>query len=400
VVLCAFAFVLPLVEAPKNILLALLPITLALRAPSTLRRLAARPAMAGALAAVVVAAAISTIANWPVPRGWSGTMLMLSAAVVGFAALSNPLARARWPWILGSTIAGASAGLAYGLWEAATGAAKYVELNSVGVVTHSAIYLAICTLAAWGVLSQLRSAASPDPLRILGAWALVGAMLVGLVLMGSRAALLALLAAMFVLFLMRPRDRVWPVLAAAVLVAAAIAISLPDRFNQQRMWDKLAQMVGGESPTQADTIRRAYWRIAWAQLTQGGHWRFGIGPRSFASIRPDQLHFDPPLPEVALPLAHAHNMYLHKLVEEGPLGLAALLAVFAVPAAALARQARAARRDGRSLPALWYAGFGAVVIPAVCGLVQTPWYHEHSLLESMLLSLVVATGDPAGSPGG
>ncbi|HEX4798214.1 MAG TPA: hypothetical protein VFV04_02895 [Burkholderiales bacterium] len=110
----------------------------------------------------------------------------------------------------------------------------------------------------------------------------------------------------------------------------------------------------------------------------------------------------PPILEAPLDLpgnklAHAHNMFLNKLVEEGIFGLIAMLAFFVFPARALFRDWRADRWKNW----LWLSGMGALVVPVVSGSVNTPWYNEHALLAMIVLALYLSSRNPEnlGAPG-
>lgn len=131
---------------------------------------------------------------------------------------------------------------------------------------------------------------------------------------------------------------------------------------------------------------RERWQI-W-QVAGDISWRhplLGVGPGGFQAAAREVLgrearHF--------FFLGNAHSLYLNTLVERGLVGLALLLACFA----AALRQLRAARNSLRTptAQAIWWSGFGAVLVILVIGLLDYPLHHEHGLLMATLLALPLA----------
>jgi len=78
------------------------------------------------------------------------------------------------------------------------------------------------------------------------------------------------------------------------------------------------------------------------------------------------------------------------LVEEGFLGLAAMLLFFGIVILGFVRDIHSSQQTSWK----WYAGVGALVVPCVAGLFGTPWYQEHALLAMMVLALSLAPSLP------
>lgn len=389
----ALLFVLPLLEGPKNILLALLLVTgvaaWALRGAPLARPSAFETAMMLLLAA----SALSTAANWPFENGTKGVkdvFFQLVLAVLVYRA-AYTVGRAR---VLGvCTVAGAVIGVVVGMVRVGIGKRQLLELHSVGVATHSALYIGIVTLVAVGLLLDRREA---DP-RFRFAW--IGGifiLLIGLAGTASRGAMLAFAAVLVVQLVATRHWRMIGTLAVTAAVAAAAVFSAPDLFQQRRLVEKVENTLRGGPTGESDRIRMVMWRIAVEQAKQGGHWLTGVGPRNYASIDFRKLQFDPPLGmDPTGMLRHAHNLFLTKLVEEGVLGLTALVGLFLVVAAALFRGLRGGARDDW----VWTAALGALLMSIIAGSFNTPFYQEHALLAMALFGLLLSRGWARGRAG-
>src|SRR5262249_6091040 len=95
--------------------------------------------------------------------------------------------------------------------------------------------------------------------------------------------------------------------------------------------------------------RTQYWHVAWREVEDHPWLGSGAGSfqRNWLRLRPAQL-----------PVLDAHNLYLETVAEVGPVGLALLVALLAVPAVA----AFNARRHPLAAPA--FAGYLAYVVHA------------------------------------
>jgi O-antigen ligase len=382
--LAALLFVLPILEGPKNILVALLAATVVARWVAGGMRLARPGAFELALAALLAASIVSTAVNWPFENAGKGikdVLYQLVAAVVAFRGGYSTRDLRR---LGAAAVAGTVIGVAVGVAMVVTGRNLLLELHSVGVATHSALYIAVMTLVALGLFLDPREA---QP-RAKWLWlAALGILLFGLAGTASRGAMLAFFAVMVVQLVATRHWRAIGTLAIMACIAAAAVFTAPDVFQQRRLVEKVEQTLRGGPLTESDRIRVTMWRIAIEQTRQGGTWLAGVGPRNYASIDFEKLRFDPPLEiDPRGMLRHAHNLFLTKLVEEGVLGLAALAALFAVVAVALARGLRA----GGQGDWLWTAALGALLIAIIAGSFNTPFYQEHALLAMILFGLALS----------
>ena len=281
-------------------------------------------------------------------------------------------------WLLAGTIAG----LALGAWRVWHGAPE-LELNSVGHVNHSAIYVAILlgAAAAW-VFSGGGAVAS----------AALALLLVSLMASASRAAIGVGLVMLIVLAAgWWPRTR-RPLVAASLVVAVTIATA----------WFGGAQFIQKQvQNTQAQNIlafREGIWRAA--LVTWQRYPVCGIGIDNYPLVNPERLKAwsteagkDFVLdyaPELYVKFPHAHSLYLNTLAERGVIGSLALAAVLA---AWLVWLVRYRPRGGPSRETSdddwmwWGAAAAAWIVTTGVGLVNTTLHHEHGMLAAMLLGI-------------
>lgn len=376
--LLALCFVLPLFEVPKNLLLAALAMVLMAQLAS---RREALSKLDVALIALVAATSVSTVANLPFDNAGKGIKDVVSQLVVGMVVMRAGLSRAQIDKLAIVATLGTLCALVWGVAQVLGGGRRFLELNSVGVASQSAIYIGMVALIAWGRLIDAASA----PRARLGWLVALLILMLGLMASASLGAILGVMVATVVTGLATPRGR--RMLAGLIVTAAlsaAVVFSLPDVFLQQRLAEKVTTALSGKGMIESDHKRLAIWRVAMRHSLDGGHVMLGLGPRNFASVNGSELHRDIPLvfSDGTLHLGHAHNLLLNKLVEEGVVGLASLLAYFAVVAGMLWR----ARRDGGDW--LWTASAGALLVPLIGGLFNTPWWGEHTLLAAIWFGLL------------
>jgi O-antigen ligase len=401
--LAALLFVLPILEAPKNVLVVVFfAIWLARRfsgGAGATRRLDAAELAALSLLAV---AAISTAINRPYPNQLKGIKDVLCYTLLFVFVYRSRFSTGEKALFAHAAVWGVVAGLAWGVADVWRGRHANLELHSVGVVTHSALYVGIVVaIAFWMVVAPLlrHSPGSPRG-RAWPLWIIVLlVLLVGLFAMGSRGSVLAIGAAFGALGLLIRDWHVRGTTAAALVTAFVAVLIMPNAFQQSRLVSKVSQLATTHELNKSDRIRFAMWRIAVAQITQGGAPLFGNGPRNFSGIAVDRLHFDRPLAVPVSTLNHAHNWALNTLVEQGVAGLVALVWFLAMVARALAAQWRA--DQWARWP--WSAAVAALIIPIVGGTFGTPWYQEHVWLAMILFGLALAPDGPpdagrAGAP--
>ena len=386
---CALALVLPTLESPKNLAVFLLLLTWVVHRIVARDVVLRRPDWVEASLLFILAACIlSTVFNWPLVNGLKGLKDTLVQVFVFWLIYRAGYSERQYLIIAAMVVAGVLIGLGWGVLEVAQGRRGQLQFHSAGIVTQSAIYLGVALAATFSVAWFRPSAASE--IHILRNpiiwWLTVAVMLIGLFLMGSRGAILAVVITCILYAVVIKRRSVWLSFLGAMVVVAVIAVLLPDRFGQSRWLAKTHEMSTTGQLVPADLERVDNWRIAIARIAQGDALVMGIGPRNFAVIDASTMEMDPPL-RIRGRLNHAHNLFLNKLVEEGIVGLSAMLFFFGITIMYLIRD----YRDGAWRRWQWTAAIGALVVPVAAGSVNTPWYQEHALLAMMLIAVYLSS---------
>lgn len=274
--------------------------------------------------------------------------------------------------------------LAHALWvHEIQGIGLFIELNSVGHVNHSALYLAIVfSLAlAWATVAQRRSAT-----RVL-LWLAALLLWFGLFWSGARGAIIAAIA--FILFwsIFKSRNR----RRAAVrvgLIALGLGIS-------GLLLSPVAKMKN-ELGLSTDTLTSHRFDLPRLALLAAREYPWlGVGLNNFAKITPERvaawqaargqpgnvaaLHFT----------SHAHSLYFNTLAERGLLGLAALLA-FLTGLALTLKEKRPARQAPPLEKALWGGAVGACWMAVGGGVFNTTLHHEHALISVIFIGTWLA----------
>ena len=196
--------------------------------------------------------------------------------------------------------------------------------------------------------------------------------------------------------------------ALAVGVLAAVAGALPGRWTAHDSLDVkrfepgtrvVHDAVDPSSPVAR--TRFALWRRTLA--IYGSHPLTGVGLGNFPVLFPLYAEPDATADGVLSPVTvprRAHNDLLERLAETGPLGLAALLGLYASLAAAAIKRAGRARRDGHpndaSGPA---ASAGSVAAFIGCGLTGFPFAMPATVfLFGLALGFLAVEAAPATSP--
>ncbi len=288
-------------------------------------------------------------------------------------------------YLLASLVIGTLAALLRGYYEVhflprADGQRRYLGLNSVGHVNHSAIYVSIAFGAA---LAWVRGAWRTDrPANRAIGLGLCMAFVLSIFVMESRAIVAVSLFAGFILlgsYAYRSGQRPWKVLAGVVLVIAAMVIVKPEVVEKNSLRLKENNLFASR-----DNIWNAG-LMAWRQYPA-----FGVGMGNYSLVDYAQLEqwskargesLDP---SRVLPQAHAHSLYFNTLVERGAVGMLALLIVLAAWASSLWRSVPAAN-DSPVRWAYWGGALAAWLVAILVGVVNTTLHHEHALISMLLL---------------
>ncbi len=267
--------------------------------------------------------------------------------------------------VVGSLIASVAIGLVMGLVQLWSGTTGRLELNSVGHVNHTAIYLAIMfgVCVSWLFLGRQRAMAGAVSLFVL----------VSIFVAASRAgvvAALAVLAAVAVAWW--PRSRIPALITAAVLVASAALATI----GGAEVFEKQAESVQAGHVL---NFRQEAWKLA-VSTWQAHPW-FGIGMENFG-----QASRGLPTEQLRNLMPHAHNLFLNTLAERGLVGALPVFALLALWAWWLITR-RPRHGDADVAWLAWGGAASAWIVTVAVGMVNTSFHHEHGLLATLLLGL-------------
>ncbi len=379
--LFAFAFVLPLFEAPKNLLWL---VYVALWLANRFRKRDFGGPWDGWDTLILLwisSGYVSALFAGLHHHEWLSAFDILRYGTVLWLLRRSGYSESVLASLLAALVAGTLAGLAWGYYGLrVTGQRRHLGLNSVGHVNHSAIYLAIVFGAAIGWL-RAAWATEISARRVLGVL-LCMAFGLSLIVMESRATVGIGFVVGFLLvgvYALRSGKPVWTVFLAAAVLAVGLFAAQPEvvRKNTIRLHQNLFL-------AHRDTIWRAG-LIAWRQYPY-----FGVGMGNYGRIDFDRLEEwslaqGEPLDRASvLPQSHAHSLYVNTLVERGAAGIAALLAVLAAWGSALARNTPD-RKASTMLWAFWGGSLAAWLVTVLVGTVNTTLHHEHALVSMLLL---------------
>jgi O-antigen ligase len=373
--LLALAFFLPLYEAPKAIAW-LLYVALWLANRARVRDFGGRWAswdwlMAAWIASGFMVAAFAGLHG----SEWRGALDLVRYASVAWMLKRSAYTDLEMRRVFQALLVSVLIGLALGYWDLRTGRHVYLELNSVGHVNHTAIYVAILlgACAAW-----LFSGGG------LLAGAVLAVLLVSLVVSASRGAIAVGVAAVLVLgFAWWPRSRK-PAAAAIVLVALTVSAAWlggAEVIRKHRL-DVESQNVL--------SFRDSIWRtalVAWQRYPL-----FGLGLDNYGLVTLERVKAwraeagkDFEASRYA-EFPHGHSLYFTALAERGLVGSAPLIAVLAAWLAFLWRYRPAREAPGDDW--LWWGGAASAwLVTSGVGLVNTTLHHEHGILAAMFLGL-------------
>ncbi|GAB4511981.1 MAG: hypothetical protein Tsb0026_15570 [Sulfuricaulis sp.] len=386
--LCALLFSLPTMETPKTLALLLYVMTWVGRRVSWSGLSRFRPdGIELALLVMLTVGLVSTAMNWPFPNGSKGILDTLRYVVLFWCIYRAGYGEKQQRLLGCAIVLGVLVGLVYGVMEVLEGKRAHLEFHSAGVVTQSSIYLGIATVVGVGFVVAALSGQEAGGRR-LAFWSVATiVMIIGLFAMGSRGAMIAFVVIVFMLLVLIREKRLWYAAAIVLPAAAALILILPSSFQSSRIYSRMEQTVTQETMPSADLERMHVWRLTLAHLGRGEHLWFGVGPKNFQSIDVAAVVLPEQLKPGGFHLTHAHNMFLNKLAEEGVFGLGALLVFFGLVAVTLMR----AVRSGGWRRWTWIAAVGALLVPAIAGSFNTPFYQEHALLAMAVLAIYLGS---------
>lgn len=317
---------------------------------------------------------------------WDGANDVLRYASVLWMTKRSEYTPAQLSLLLRTAVGATLIALGWALWSwLGTQQNPALELNSVGHVNHSAIFLAI----VFGVaLSSLLASNRRNPIFLSVDIAVVIALGTGVFLSASRGAVLALLLLVLLLGFFFARRSPWIFAIALLLSSASLTIAYVTKV------EVITKQQANYAADNTLSYRDAIWNtalVAWQKYP----W-FGVGMDNFDQVTPEQIrswvlaqgkHYDA---DKYMSISHAHSLYFNTLAERGLLGSMALAVILIAWFATLARSLPTA--NGSDIEwTVWGSAFGAWFINAVVGLVNTTLHHEHALLSSVLFGIFLST---------
>jgi O-antigen ligase len=381
--LAALAFVLPIAEAPKNILCGLyglIWIVNRLRSGDWGGRWDIWDTLIAAwIASGFVAAAGAAFHA----SEWKGALDIVRYGGVLWTVKRARYGEAELRLVFLSLIASGVVGLVQGYWEVLVSHRRYwLELHSVGHVNHSSVYLAILLGATIGVTASYWQ--SMSGLRRTFAVATCVLFAVSLVYMSSRGAAgaeIAFLLALAIAWLRRSRRLPLAILAGLV-IAVGGSIILKAGFVHKEVQQE-------QSPAGVLSYRGGIWALAYDE------WRlhpwFGVGMDNYDQINIDAYEQEEAARHQTIDRSryvnapHGHSLFFNTLAERGVVGLLPLLAVLIAWFWSLGRNLP----RGQSPPLVWATWTGAasaLIVTLVAGAANTTLHHEQAILAGLLLA--------------
>jgi O-antigen ligase len=372
--LLALAFFIPLYEAPKTITWAIFVVAWLLnraRARNFGGRWDAWDWLLGAW--IASAFVVASCAGLHLDE-WRATADIVRNGVLLWLLRRSDYSPLELRRILYGLFAGVVVGVALAHWRFWQGLQPF-ELNSVGHVNHTAIYIAIMLGVAAAWLFSGGGAVAASVLVLL---------LVSLVVTASRSSIGVGLVMLIVLAAAWwPRSR-RPLAALSALVVLTIATAW---FGGAEFIQKQRQNVQAQNVL---AYRDGLWRaalVAWQRYPV-----CGIGIDNYKLLNRERLKnwsaeagkdFDV---QGYLEYPHAHSLYVNTLAERGVIGslpLGALLVAWLVWLVRYRPPREAADDDW-----LWWgAAAAAGFVTMGVGFVNTTLHHEHGMLAAMLLGV-------------
>ena len=317
---------------------------------------------------------------------WGGANDILRYGSIFWAIKRSGYGLTELLWLAITIAFATSITLGYGLWGLfVSHTRKALQLNSVGHVNHSAIYLAISYGALLSLVLAFWSKCNAG-MRTLGLL-LTALFAVSIFISASRGAVgVALLATLIlgIAWLRRSRYPLIILLVAVTLLTGGAYMAKVEVVQKQE-----GNVKAGIILSHRDII----WNtalVAWQKYPL-----FGVGMHNYNQISMDKIQTW--LKESGKPyveseyghISHAHSLYMNTLAERGLVGMTALLSILLSWLYWLIRFAP--KGDDEDLAwALWGGSLSAWLITVGVGLVNTTLHHEHAILSAMLLGIWLA----------
>lgn len=319
-------------------------------------------------------------------KEWGGANDVLRYGSILWALKRSGYGENEFRWLIVTVIISTLIALGNGLWSLLVSHTRNaLELDSVGHVNHSAIYLAIsygialaAVMAFWGRLGWVW--------RVAGLLA-VGVFAAGVFISLSRGAVGAMLVLTFFMSLAWSRRSK---AIAAITMATLIGTASIAYFSKVDVVTKMQSRMAADDVL---SQRGEIWNVAveaWKRYPL-----FGVGMTNYNQIsmeRVQQWVEASGRTYVAsnyLGSSHAHSLYITTLAERGLFGLGVLMIVLLAWLYSLLHYLPSARDDDMAWM-LWGGSFSAWLVTVGVGTVNTTLHHEHAILSMLIQGMWLA----------
>ena len=282
-------------------------------------------------------------------------------------------------------IVGTLGGLVYGMVEFLLHMRTDFQFHSAGILTQSSIYLGISILLNAGLLLDKHT--DSQKLKNFLKLALL-IQVVALLYMGSRGSILAISITFILLAVLALNKKTVISWLAGITIIVILFSAFVQIFPDNIFSKDIFTQYSIERIKESDTQRLAAWQIAFAKLATGKDLVWGVGPRNYKVINEMEfvVHNDKLLQMKKY--SHAHNLFLTQLIEQGVVGLLAMLYFLLL---VFIKIISIWRSDNKISPGwAWYGGLGGFSVPLIAGLFNTPFYQEHAMLAMLVMGIMFA----------
>lgn len=343
------------------------------------------------LIVMVFVSLVSTVINWPMAPGTKGIRNTICMTFLFWLMYRDEWYELQLKRFSIIAVLAVIVGLVIGIWEWSAGRRDLLEFHSAGIVTQSAIYLGVAIFLILGILVDRDNGFSAS----FNYWNIIFLIfcIICLLLMGSRGGILAVFVSLCVVFcFIYSNKRLQLSIVLGILATGFFVAYCYIKDPRMDPFVRIKHLIGNFGRNglaidgKNDLLRFDHWRLGYTQATSGGSFLFGIGPRNFTSIRVESLKFNRPLETYksmwTIP-QHAHNLFLTKWCEEGLVGLTGFVLFLMYIGISLFRY-----RPGKGGTLWkWTACVGALVVPVIAGLFNSPFGNEFSWLAMILMGL-------------
>ena len=338
-----------------------------------------------AITLFLLATLFSTFFNWPFDNGFKGFFDELRFSTLFLCLYSADYTAKEYRRIGLLIIVGVLGGLVYGMVEFLLHMRTDFQFHSAGILTQSSIYLGISIMVNAGLLLD-KHTDSKKLENFLKLALLI--QIVALLYMGSRGSILAISMAFALLAILALNKKMvisWLAgISIIVILFSAFVHIFPDNIFSKDIFTQYSI----ERIKESDTQRLAAWQIAFAKLATGKDLLWGVGPRNYKVINEMEFVVQNDKLLQMKKYSHAHNLFLTQLIEQGVIGLLAMLYFFLL---VFIKIISIWRSDNKHSPGwAWYGGLGGFSIPLIAGLFNTPFYQEHAMLAMLVMGIMFA----------